>query len=136
MSTTIPMAQSSPVLARHTWMLGVLWLSTTTVAITSIHHLHGARIYDTPQRYHAVWIALVGILIEVIALIGTFSRSPRSVRLAQRTFAAAATLFFVLMFGLGEGLVTHVVAPLLAGGYGSAEPYDALFEGTRVFPLP
>ena len=47
--------------------IGTLWLdvpersantlSSAVLIITSIHHAYGAYVYDTPWRYHAVFVA-------------------------------------------------------------------------------
>lgn len=114
---------------RHTpW---ILLSASTNVLVTTVHHLHGARIYDTPERYHSVWIASAALLLAgVLAPLG--DRTGRAAGLARRAFVATILVIFVGLFGVAEGFATHVVHPLLQGGYGDEEPFDALFQVTGV----
>lgn len=113
----------------------ILWVSALAALLTTIHHLHGARVYDTPGRYAAVWLAAGGIAIQA-ALVGIArSRDDRLAGYARIGFTAASLLFFVVLFGVVEGGFTHVVTPLLSGGYGPDEPFDALFEVTGILQV-
>jgi hypothetical protein len=116
-------------------MQSILWLSTANGLVTTIHHLHGARIYDTPGRYHAVWLAVLGIAVECIALWAAVAGGHRIAAIGRRTLMAVAVTLFALMFGAFEGGYTHVVRPLIDRGYGSAEPFDPLFQFTGVLHI-
>ncbi len=114
----------------------ILLAASTNVVVTTIHHLHGARIYDTPERYTSVWIAAAALLLAgVLALLG--DRPERTARFYRRAFDATILLVFVVVFGVAEGFGTHVVHPVLQGGYGTEEPFDALLQVTgRLHVIP
>lgn len=118
-----------------TAMSRILWASTAAALLTSVHHVYGARIYATPQRYYAVAIAVGGLALQTALLALSRARDPRRAALARRGFAAVSVLFFVVLFGTVEGGSSHIVAPLLAGGYGGEEPFDALFEVTGMLQV-
>lgn len=117
---------------RHTpWIL--LAASVNTI-ITTIHHLHGAGIYDTPERYTSVWIATAALTSAgVFAVLG--ERPGRAARVCRGAFVTTVLLFFVVLFGIAEGFATHVVGPALQGGYGPSEPFDLLFQVTGVLQV-
>jgi hypothetical protein len=109
----------------------ILLACAANTIVTTIHHLHGARIYETPERYEAVWIALVGL--GVSSLLLTLGLRPgRLGQAARGSFMVVTALLFVVTFGIVEGFGTHIVYPLLQGGYGAAEPFDTLFQVTGV----
>lgn len=116
-------------------MRRILWVSVSAALLTTVHHVHGARIYDTPDRYYAVAIAVAGLALQAALLAVARGGHPRWATLGRRGFAAVSVLFFVVLFGVVEGGSTHVVAPLLAGRYGGAEPLDAFFEVTGMLQV-
>lgn len=113
----------------HPW---ILWVSALATLNTVVHHLHGARIYDTPARYHAMWLALGGIALQVVALAIEQHADPRVARIARMAFYNLTALFFVVLFGVVEGLMTHVVLPIVHRGYGTEEPFELLFQTTGI----
>lgn len=116
-------------------MRRILWVSVSAALLTTVHHVHGARIYDTPDRYYAVAIAVAGLALQAALLAVARGGHPRWATLGRRGFAAVSVLFFVVLFGVVEGGSTHVVVPLLAGRYGGAEPFDAFFEVTGMLQV-
>jgi hypothetical protein len=110
----------------------ILWVSALATLNTVVHHLHGARIYDTPGRYHAMWLALGGIALQVVALAIAQHADSRVARVARMAFYTVTALFFVVLFGVVEGLVTHVVFPIVRRGYGTEEPFELLFQTTGI----
>lgn len=113
----------------------ILLVSALAALLTTIHHLHGARIYDTPGRYHAVSLAVAAIAVQGALLVLALAEGPRVAALGRAGFKVVSVLAFVILFGAFEGGVTHIVAPLLAGGYGADEPFDLLFEVTGVLQI-
>jgi hypothetical protein len=112
----------------------ILLAASANTIITTIHHLHGARIYSTPERYTSVWIASAALLLAgAFAVLG--AGTSRAAHFCRRAFVVTVVLFFVLVFGVAEGLSTHVVYPALQGGYGAEEPFDALFQVTGVLQV-
>jgi hypothetical protein len=99
--------------------------------ITSIHHAYGAYVYDTPWRYHAVFVAGVTAPLIVGALAVLRSRPSGLLRtLAYGVFVLGSLGVSVLMFGLFEGLYNHVVKNVLY--FGGASTGLML----RLFPPP
>jgi hypothetical protein len=95
-------------LARH---------ASAVLIITSIHHAYGAYVYDTPWRYHAVFVAGVTAPLIFGALAVMRSRPSGLLRtLAYGVFVLGSLGVSVLMFGLFEGLYNHVVKDVLYFG--------------------
>jgi hypothetical protein len=114
------------------WIMAV---SALAALLTTIHHLHGARIYDTPGRYHAVSLAVAALTVQAALLALAVADASRLAALARTGFSVLSVLVFAVLFGVIEGGITHVVAPLLAGGYSDDEPFDLLFELTGVLQV-
>src|SRR5690606_13984613 len=45
-----------------------LWASVSAALLSTVHHVHGARIYDTPDRYYAVAIAVACLALQTALL--------------------------------------------------------------------
>lgn len=108
--------------ARHA--LAVLFL-------TSVHHAYGAYVYETPWRYHAVFISAAAALV-ILGSLTVLRRTAPGFRnnLATGLFVVTILAVPVLTIGLFEGLYNHVVKNLLYFAGGSV----ALM--TRLFPAP
>ncbi|GII78060.1 hypothetical protein Sru01_30420 [Sphaerisporangium rufum] len=102
---------------------------------TTVHHLYGAEIYHTPGRHHAVILA--GALLAVITVGLELARFGDGgvARAGRWVYHLGALGGFVLAFGAFEGLYTHVIRPLLDGGYPPGEPFDPLFQATGVLHI-
>lgn len=108
----------------------VLWCGVN-VLVTTVHHVYGAIHFDTPDRYGAVVIAAAALALAVTAL--AISRTGSRMRGAARwTFRLVSALAFVVMFGLVEGLATHVIVPIADQGYPADEPFDLIFQATGI----
>lgn len=123
----------------------LLWASGVLV-VTTVHHVYGAELYQTPDRYHAVVIAAVAFLL-MVAGVGAWRRWRG--RLAGQSgwwlsWTVALTVP-VLLFGLVEGFYNHVTkVSLWALGVSDAGlrrlfpeptfelPNDFLFEATGI----
>jgi len=121
------------------WALGVL-------VVTTVHHVYGAELYQTPERYHAVVIAAAALMLMVVG-VEARRRWPDcwAGRLGWWLFWTVAAVIPVLLFGLVEGLYNHVIkVSLWALGLPEASlrrlfpepafelPNDFLFEVTGV----
>jgi hypothetical protein len=82
--------------------------------MTSIHHVYGAVIYNTPFRLHIVYVAVpAGIAIVVVLVLAWAWRGTAAGR-AARWIAVGAILFFpVALIGVYEGGYNHVVKNFL-----------------------
>jgi hypothetical protein len=99
---------------------------------TTIHHIRGALLFDTPGRYVSIVIALCMLALPTLALAVSRRTSAGAQKAAWWTFWTASFIGFVTVFGLSEGLVTHVINPLVEQGYPADEPFDLLFQATGV----
>lgn len=99
--------------------------------LTTVHHVYGAVLYATPERYHAVGIALAGLVVMAAGFIVS-RRSRDSVlrRLGWWTFWGGTALVPVLLFGAVEGVYNHVVKLLL---FFAGVPEDQL---QQLYPDP
>ena len=89
--------------------------------LTSVHHIYGAYIYDTPWRSH---VALVSGLATA-AIIGSllvFRRQPDGIagNMAFWVFTAVTLVIPVVIIGIFEGGYNHVVKNALYFGGASA----------------
>lgn len=111
---------------------GVLLACAAQVVTTTVHHVYGAVHFGTPGRYAAVIIALALFAVTALALAVSGRASGPLRTVSWWIFWTGALVGFVLLFGTIEGLVTHVIAPIVEGGYPAAEPFDLVFQGTGV----
>ncbi|HSK91386.1 MAG TPA: hypothetical protein VK875_08740 [Euzebyales bacterium] len=127
------MATAAAPRARRSKEALVLLSCGANALITTVHHVRGALLYGTPNRYHAVLLAaaMLAATITAYGVSRTSSRTGRVSRIAWWVFWAGSLIGFVVLFGLFEGLVTHVIAPI-AQGYSPDEPFDLPFEVTGV----
>lgn len=104
------------------------------LVLTMVHHVYGALLYETPERYHAVYIASAALAVMVSA-DSLSRRRPSSVpgRAAWWTGWSVNGVVAVLLFGAIEGFYNHVLKVALYFG-GLPEHHmrrlysDALFE--------
>lgn len=80
--------------------------SVAVLAVTAIHHVYGAYIYNTPWRVHAAVVA--GLATALIAASGQFLRRQLSVA-ASGVFIAVTFLVPFLGFGVFEGIYNHAL---------------------------
>jgi hypothetical protein len=107
-------------------------LGAATLALTSVHHVYGAILYATPERYHAVGIAGAALAVMVAAM-AVHRRKPGSP--AGRSawwwvFWLATATVPVLLFGAAEGFYNHAVK--VAAYYGGVSEATLL----RMYPSP
>lgn len=80
------------------------------MAMTSLHHIYGAIVYDTPYRLHIVFIA-VPFAAVIVALL-SFSASRRGAaasRIAAWIAGVSILVFAVAMIGVFEGGYNHTI---------------------------
>lgn len=119
---SVQVVERAPRIARH---------ALAVLLVTCVHHVYGAYIYQTPWRYHAVFVsagatlAIVGSLALLRARDGTVLG-----QFAWWMFVLTTVAVPVLMIGTFEGLYNHVVKDVL---YFAGAPADWM---TRLFPPP
>jgi len=123
-------------------LLGVL-----VIIVTTVHHVWGAYLYDTPWRLHIVFIGVPiaaifsGLLIYAVPRHGT-----GAARLATWLAVILIVGFCTLLLGIYEGGYNHVLKNIVYFTQGPASwmfpdgvtgiPDDVLFEVTGIAHLP
>jgi hypothetical protein len=120
-----------------------------TLALTSVHHVYGAILYGTPERYHAVVISAVAMAIMAAGLLAhRWTPGRVTGRVGWWGFWLTTAAVPVLLFGGVEGLYNHgvKVVAFYAGvpeatllrmyPYDIVElPNDFIFEATGVLQV-
>lgn len=114
--------------------------------VTSLHHVYGAIVYDTPWRTH---IVPFGGAILVISLLFMFLYKKYDKKIYDRLYMLISFLFFGLMIGVYEGLYNHLLKNALYFGGLAIEtwriffpaaiyevPNNAFFELTGILQFP
>ncbi len=127
----------------------VLGMALAVLLLTSVHHVYGAFVYDTPWRLHVVLFAG----LAAAALLGSlrvFQGRPahRAGNIAFRVFAAVVLVVPVAAIGVFEGGYNHALknALFFAGASPAVMrslfpppayelPNDVFFEVTGVLQL-
>lgn len=134
---------SQPLLSRTTWS------ALAALMLTTVHHVYGAYVYDTPWRLHAAHVsALVAVAIAGSRLVLRRSRGNLTGRIAFGVFALLTLVVPVLLIGIFEGAYNHVLknalyfagaSPALMGRLFPPPTYelpnDAFFEITGVLQV-
>jgi hypothetical protein len=127
-----------------------LWWTIASVSLTTVHHLYGAIIYQTPWRDHAAIVAVVTVLVSAGLLrVHRSLASERAGKIAFWMFVILTLLIAVVGIGLFEGGYNHTLKNLLYFTTGDVAlmeklfppptyemPNDAFFEITGVLQLP
>ncbi|HEU5239854.1 MAG TPA: hypothetical protein VFU37_22165 [Pyrinomonadaceae bacterium] len=127
-----------------------LWWALGVLLLTTVHHVYGAFVYNTPWRNH---VAIVSTLTAAVILASHYvlrrrTHSVAAGRIAFWVFAAVTLAIPVVIIGLFEGGYNHVVKDALYFTGASPGlmrqlfppptyemPNDALFEITGVLQL-
>lgn len=146
--TNLPMAIAAPNLHLRAGAAAMLVL-----LMTSIHHVYGAVVYDTPFRLHIVFISVpVAAAIAATLYVGA-TRDGLAGRIATWTGIAIILAFAVALIGFFEGGYNHVLKNLgfLGGGEEAVKalmptwlydpaaveiPNDFFFEATGIAQFP
>lgn len=100
-------------------------LSTLAVyLITSIHHVYGAWLYDTPWRTHIAFQGFTWLLISYTIMLIYINWRKRFLMWA---FIVIAGFFFVGAIGLFEGAYNHVLKNILYFGSLSEDTLHTMY---------
>lgn len=118
------------------------------LVLTTVHHIYGAVVYDTPWRLHVAQIAVpIGVIVFSGLVIAWVQRGARWGYIATWIAAAAILIFPVTIIGLYEGGYNHLVKNVLyfSGATDLAAqlfpapmyemPNDFFFEATGIAQL-
>ncbi|PKR88341.1 hypothetical protein CXZ10_15085 [Pleomorphomonas diazotrophica] len=111
------------------------------LVMTSIHHIYGAEIFDTPYRLHIVYVSIpVALVILGCVALARRTASAAVARAASWLFVILTGLFAIVAVGFYEGGYNHVIPniqyllgvehTLRAGLY--EPPDDLVFQLTGV----
>jgi hypothetical protein len=124
------------------------------LAMTAVHHVYGAVIYDTPFRLHIVFVAVpVALFIAFALRLGAARAGTKQGRLATWAAVAVILVFAVAAIGVFEGGYNHFVKNIAYLGGGEAAvrvmmpswlydpaaveiPNDIVFEATGIAQFP
>lgn len=105
------------------------------LVLTSVHHIYGAAIYDTPWRLHIVYFAVpAAIVIAATLFLGWAWRGSASGFIATWAGSLLALAFPVAAIGFYEGGYNHVIKNLVFFGFGE-DPARTLFSG-EAYEMP
>lgn len=138
-SLTMRAAETSPYFRAG---LGVV----LTMAMTSLHHVYGAIVYETPYRLHIVFVEVPFALVAVLLLWIAYERRGTSLGRTIAWIVGSAILIFpVAMIGVYEGGFNHTLRDFvyfvlgedlargLCGAAASCQSPDSfIFEATGI----
>jgi peroxiredoxin len=105
-------------------------------ALTSVHHVYGAIVYETPWRLHAVALSGAALLGMLVALyISRRYAESRLGRAAGWVFWAVDAVVLVLLIGAFEGGYNHLLKNVLWLGGLPMSDLRVLFPGPT-YELP
>jgi len=85
------------------------WLMVTT----SVHHIYGAYIYDTPERLHVLAISIPVILLTYFFDSYFRKTSPTHKNIMVLAYAAVIFVPSLLLIGVLEGVYNHILKNIL-----------------------
>lgn len=90
------------------------WYALAVLLLTTVHHVYGAYIYNTPWRHH---VAIVSILTTAILLVSRHVLQTRAGSVAGKiafwVFAVVAFAIPVITIGIFEGGYNHALKDVL-----------------------
>lgn len=90
----------------------LLW-GVATLVVTTVHHIWGAYLYNTPERLHAVQIAVVAALLMFGGYVVHRVRGSTRSGITGLWVSRVVNLGVVVLFGAVEGFYNHVLKVLL-----------------------
>lgn len=78
--------------------------------ITSVHHVYGAWLYETPWRNHIAYQGFTWLMISYVILLISHKWN---YQLIKWIFIAFAGFFFVGAIGFYEGLYNHILKNIM-----------------------
>lgn len=88
-------------------LVTIRFYSNVLMILTSIHHIYGAYVYDTPWRLHILFFS-----VPVLVFNGVTARK-KSNRFLVYTLLLANFIITACLIGLFEGVYNHLLKDLL-----------------------
>lgn len=80
------------------------------LAMTSIHHAYGAIVFETPYRWHIIFISIpVALVILATARVARSGGSAMISRVASWLYLGLVVLFVIAAIGIYEGGYNHLI---------------------------
>lgn len=89
-------------------MKKILFYSNAILLLTSIHHIYGAILYQTPERLHILYMSIP--LIGFNAYMHYSANERRTIKIIH---AILTILFPVVLIGVFEGIYNHALKNIL-----------------------
>ena len=108
--------------------------SNALMVLTTIHHIYGAIIYDTPWRLHVLLLSIPVIIVTLI--LSWFLKADRKWnRLLYAANVLIVLIFSVILIGSYEGVYNHVFKNIAYFSGTSKSVLDQLFDPSK-YVLP
>lgn len=105
------------------------------MVLTSVHHVYGALMYNTPYRLHVLFFSIPVLLITIILGKMLDKLQARRFLYVFRIYAAIIFIFSVLLIGLYEGVYNHIAKNLAFFSGMCKQALDTFFPpGIYVMP--
>lgn len=102
------------------------WLMVTT----SVHHIYGAYIYDTPERLHVLAIS-IPVMVLTYFFDGYFrKKAPPHKKIMVLLYAMVILVPSLLLIGVLEGVYNHILKNIL---FFSNVPEDTIINSFYYF---
>ncbi len=98
--------------------------------LTTVHHIYGAIIYNTPWRFHVVFISIPVIIIIAISGRSIFKKESNRKSFWFWVYWSIILIASIGFFGLFEGIYNHLLKDIL---FYSGVNREVLFQ---LFPPP
>jgi hypothetical protein len=109
--------------------------SNVLMLITSIHHIYGAIIYDTPWRLHVLFISVPVVAINLLVSLLLKKLGPNWHKLLYTVNALMNFIFSVVLIGAYEGVYNHIFKNVAFFSGMSKSALDQLFDPKK-YVLP
>jgi len=109
-------------------MSRVAWFGLAVLILTTVHHIYGAYVYDTPWRLHVGFVSVFAAAAIAASLFATRRAVNQVVRdFAFWVFVIVSLVVPVLLIGLFEGGYNHVLKDAMFFAGLPTSIFDRLF---------
>lgn len=114
----------------------VVVLSIAQAVLTTLHHVYGALLFDTPQRLHMLAAAPPYVLAVAIAYRGAIRPVARRGRAFGSAIVASSWLLPLGVIGVFEGGYNHLLKNVLFFAGIDRARFEALYPGGLLYEAP
>lgn len=117
-------------------MRAVVVLSIVQAVLTTLHHVYGALLFDTPQRLHMLAAAPPYVLAIAVAYQGATRPVARWRGALGRAILVSSWLLPVGVIGVFEGGYNHLLKNVLFFAGIDRAHFEALYPGSLLYEAP